>query len=309
MSQALRPPAAIRAVARALGVVDRVRPGSGVRLALALERRRAGLSAARQTVDGLELHFTQGGRGEPLLLLHGIGADKDHFTRVAAHLTPHYRVVAVDLPGFGDSTRNRRLPHSPEAQVERLRAFVRARGLGRVHLGGSSMGGFIAAQWASRYPDEVRSLWLLGPAGVAANDSEMLAEFRRSGRCLLFARDEAEFRAVLKRCCAKEPWLPANLVEVLAARAARDHDLHLDVFHELLLGDLLDDAALGRVTAKTLVVWGAEDRILDPSGGPVFQRGIPGATLRVMDGIGHLPMVEDPRTTALDYLRFQGKAG
>ena len=73
--------------------------------------------------------YLEGGQGEPLVLIHGFSADKDNFTRVARFLTPHYRVICPDLPGFGDATRDPSARHGIADQVTRLKAFLGALGI------------------------------------------------------------------------------------------------------------------------------------------------------------------------------------
>ena len=119
---------------------------------LRLEQRRCRLTARRVRVGDLEIAYLEGGSGEPLILVHGFGATKDNFTRVAAYLTPHYRVLIPDLPGFGDSFKPEHASYTIAQQVEWLNAFATALGVGRVHLGGSSMGGFIATLYALTHP-------------------------------------------------------------------------------------------------------------------------------------------------------------
>src|SRR5262249_61814458 len=91
-------------------------------------------------VDDVEIAYLEGGSGEPLILVHGFGATKDNFTRVAAYLTPHYRVLIPDLPGFGDSSKSETASYSITQQVQWLHAFATALGVGGVHLGGAVAG-------------------------------------------------------------------------------------------------------------------------------------------------------------------------
>ena len=110
-----------------------------------LQRRHSGLRRREIEIPGgLRYVYLEGGRGEPLLLLHGFGADKDHFTRVARFLTPHYRLIVPDHIGFGQSSHPQDADYAAPAQAARLRAFMRALGIERFHLGGSSMGGQIS---------------------------------------------------------------------------------------------------------------------------------------------------------------------
>ena len=79
-------------------------PERAVRAALDYERRVAGLERREIDLpDGIKYVYLEGGKGEALLLLHGFGANKDNFTRVAKYLTPHYRVIVPDHIGFGES--------------------------------------------------------------------------------------------------------------------------------------------------------------------------------------------------------------
>src|SRR2546421_7066063 len=77
-------------------------------LAQRMELRAARLQQRSVDVGDQHIEYLVGGTGEPLVLLHGFGGDKSVWVRVAKHLTPHFRVVALDLPGFGDSTRDPR---------------------------------------------------------------------------------------------------------------------------------------------------------------------------------------------------------
>jgi hypothetical protein len=135
---------AIVLIAGAAGFVY-LEPEKATRSFFNQQRHSAGL--VRKEVElpgGLRCVYLEGGRGEPLMLIHGFGADKDTFVRVARHLTPHYHLIVPDVPGFGESAHPPAADYAPPAQVERLRALAKALGVGRLHLGGNSMGGQIA---------------------------------------------------------------------------------------------------------------------------------------------------------------------
>jgi len=112
---------------------------------------------------GVRYVYLDGGVGEPLLLLHGFGADKDNFNAVAHFLTSRYRVIVPDHIGFGESSKPPGADYSPPAQVEHLRALAKALSLGKIHIGGNSMGGQIALSYAASHSDEVvaRPGWCL----------------------------------------------------------------------------------------------------------------------------------------------------
>jgi pimeloyl-ACP methyl ester carboxylesterase len=195
------------------------------------------------------------------------------------------------------------------AQVERLRGFVGALGLGRVHLGGNSMGGFIVAEYAARYPAEVASLWLLDPAGTAAAlDTPMLRHYAQTGEIPLLVREPGAYSDLLAAATHRPVFVPPSLRRVLAARAAADFTLHERIFRQVRQESPLLEPLLPSIVAPTLIVWGAADHVLNPAAGAVLHRAIAGSELELMAGVGHLPMLERPRACALRYLRFRARA-
>jgi len=285
--------------------LDRVAPRWMARRWIALERARAGLRERRTDVAGFSMPYLEGGRGEPLVLIHGFGGDKDNFTRIAGALTSHFRIVAPDLPGFGEASRDAAARYHIDAQVERLRAFIDQLGLGVVHLGGSSMGGFIAAQYAATYPAAVRSLWLLDAAGATlARGTEIISRYIETGEMPLLVRREADYGALLRAVMHKAPLLPYSMRRALACRAVADFTLHSRIFREIGIESPPLDERYAAIRAPTLIVWGREDRILSPAAGEAMRQAIPRSRLIVMDETGHLPMLERPRATAADFLAF-----
>jgi len=274
-------------------------------VALRLQRRAAGLADRQVEVDGHRIAYLDGGRGEPLLLLHGFGASRDNWTPIARELTRHFRVIAPDLPGYGDSSRRPEVGYSLEDQLSRITGFTRALGLTRFHLGGNSMGGYLAAHYAARNPAAVASLWLLAPAGVmSAVPSEVMAALARGGNPLL-VHSEADFEHVVDLCFVRAPWMPAAFRRVLARRAMADAAFHARLFGELFETPVAFEDALPGLALPTLICWGERDRILDASGARILQALLPGSHLALMPDTGHVPMMEKPRETAAHFLAFQ----
>lgn len=289
----------------ALWAFDRFFPEQAVQVMRELERNRGGLTAGRVTVGEVEIAYLEGGEGEPLMLIHGFGADKDSYARLAGALTPHYRVLIPDVPGFGDSTRSKALDHSIVAQVERLRAFAREMDAAELHLGGISMGGWLATEWALQHEDEVRSLWLQAPAGTtAALDSEL-------GR--IMAADEAnpllverveDYPQLLEFVMSKPPrFVPSSVITVMGRQAVTDFALRQHIVEQLGTPD--HDARIEGLATPALIVWGDEDRLLSVDAAERYAQAMPNASVVVIPGIGHVPKMEAPDTVIQTYRAFR----
>jgi abhydrolase domain-containing protein 6 len=281
-------------------------PAEVARLGRAAERSAAGLQQHTLELPTMQIQYLEGGAGDPLLLIHGFGADKDHWTRVARHLTPHFRVIAIDLPGFGESSKPDAWRYRIQDQVERVHAIAQALELRRPHLGGSSMGGNIAASYAARYPTEVASLWLVAPGGVVtAEPSEMMQRVDAGEPVPLLARTPAEFESILEFVFADPPYLPSAFRKTLAARAADNYRLHSRIFVEIRQESIPLENLVNGLGTPTRVLWGEQDRVLHVSGAQVLARLMPNASVTLMPGVGHLPMIERPKASAEDYLAFR----
>ena len=292
------------AVATLLYGCDSVGPSLKER-AYAMERSRAGLARKEIALpDGSRIVYLEGGSGAPLVLVHGFGADKDNFTRVARYLTPHYRVIVPDLVGFGESSHRADVDYRYAAQAERVRAFVQALGLTRIDLGGNSMGGGIAMSYAAQHPQEVASLWLIDCAGIAAAPPGELAKIIAStGTNPLMITKESDFPKFLDFVMSDPPYIPGSVMDVLARERIVNQALEAQVFRQIAT-DSVDDAVKGLAT-PTLITWGAEDRALSVGTVPVLKTLLPNAQAVVMPHVGHAPMIERPQQSAEDYVHFR----
>jgi len=281
-------------------------PGTVFHLLLKAERGIAGLEQRHVAVNGIRIEYLEGGKGDTLVLLHGFGANKDNWTRIGKHLTPHFTVIAPDLPGFGESGLNPKGDYSISAQARFVKAFVKALGITSFHIGGSSMGGNIAGAYASRNPQDLKSLLLISPGGVAsAQPSEMHRMLEEGKPNPLLARNVADYERLLDFIFVKRPFIPLPIKKFLVQEAIEHQPLNSKIFEQIRAKDRrpLEDLLKG-LAVKTLVVWGGQDRVLHVSGAKVIGSVMPKARVEVMDAVGHLPMIENPEKTAGLYTRF-----
>lgn len=273
--------------------------------AISVDRQRADLERKHvELPGGLRYVYLEGGKGEPLMLLHGFGGNKDNFTRSARYLTPHYRVIIPDHIGFGESSKPSDVDYRPAAQAERLRLLAQALGVKTVHLGGNSMGGQIALAYAARYPEEVASLWLLNPAGIwSAPKSELAHIVLGTRRNPLIARSEDEFAETFAFVMNDPPFVPRPILNVFAQERIRNADLEERIFVKIAT-DSIEQRVTGLAT-PALIVWGDRDRVIHVGTAEVLHKLMPRSQVIVMPGIGHLPMIERPKESAEDYLQFR----
>ncbi|AVO55283.1 alpha/beta fold hydrolase [Ectopseudomonas mendocina] len=271
-----------------------------------IEQQRAGLSPQQLHVRDLNIHYYEGGsaNGETLVLLHGFAADKDNWLRFSRHLTDGYRVIALDLPGFGESDRPAG-SYDVGTQAERLADILDALGIEQAHLLGNSMGGHIAALFAARYPDRVRSLALFANAGIdTPNKSELFKLVERGAPNPLVVRRPEDFQRLLQFVFVEPPYLPASLKGYMAERAMANAAHYEQVFQQLIERYIPLEPELPKIQAPTLLLWGKQDRVLDVSSIEVMYPLLQKPSVTIMEGVGHAPMLERPEESALLYRRF-----
>jgi abhydrolase domain-containing protein 6 len=268
-----------------------------------LMRQRARVERKTIVVDGRVWPYLEGGdRSKPtLVMVHGFGADKDHWTFYAPWLTRDYHLIAPDLPGFGENDRDGELPFDVTSQAARLKAFLDALGIERPHLGGNSMGGWIALRFAIDYPDRLRTLTLMNNAGiVGADESELqkLAADREYNPLVLASLEDAD--RLIAFVVRKPTHVPARLKPVIYADALKHRDLLDKIFW--VIADEMEQTPLndqlGKVTVPTLIIWGRHDKLIDVSCVAVLEAGIAGSASHIFEHVAHVPMIEDPKATA-----------
>lgn len=268
-----------------------------------IEHSKADLKNKTVTVGPHTIHYLEGGTGDNIILIHGFGADKDNWTRFSRYLTDKYHVVALDLPGFGESSRIPEESYSVEAQVKRVHQFAEKLGMKKYHIVGNSMGGYIAGVYGAEYPSEVLSIGLFAPAGITPPVENELVKELKKGKNPLLVSTEEEYDHLLYLCFEKQPYIPGSVKSYLAGIAIKYRNFNEKIFKEFTTGFILEKR-MKDISAKTLVLWGDKDKILDVSGADVVAKGIKNSKKIIMKDCGHTPMIERPEETAGYYLDF-----
>lgn len=281
-------------------------PGVLLESGILLLRWRAGLAKQEVQVDDHRWVYLAGGKGETILFVHGFGSNKDGWGTFLKDFSKDYRVVVPDLPGFGENSKVLSANYDIPNQVRRLNRFVETIGLDAFHLVGTSLGGYVAAYYASEYADKVKSLALIGAAGVESRiPSTMWRRYEERGENLLLYRTPEEFGQLMALLFYRQPRIPKRMKAYFAERLAADFDFYEAMVEDLLGGGLsLLEGRLSGIQARTLLIWGADDQITHVSGVEKFEGAIENTETVIIDHCGHAPFLEKPGETEQAYRSF-----
>src|SRR6201993_1282678 len=277
----------------------------GVAAAVVVARR--GTDPPRDPVVPLELtRMHRGGTGQPLLLLHGIGAIWRAWSPVLPYLEPYHDVIVPTLHGHaGGPALESEIAPSVEALVDGIEAELDRMGLEKVHVAGNSLGGWIGIELARR--GRAQSLVLLSPAGAWRSARRIKVQsvgVRYSLGAL--ARYSSRAEAIAERRLLRWAMLagqvahphrvpPESLVTYIQASGQSPVvEPLLRVLHLNPVGPLPADRDY-----PVRLVWAERDRVLPFKhfGSPMLER-LPGAELIRLSGVGHVPMSDDPARVA-----------
>lgn len=281
-------------------------PGLAVRAEF--ERQRWALDADKHAVqvDGHEVVYVElaADRADAptLVMIHGFTGGKENWYRLAQGLRGKYRLVMPDLPGWGESERLEGGDYGYLAQSARVDAFVAAVSKTPVILLGHSMGGGIAALTAARAPERIARVGLLDAAGVPfAENAFGLGVL--GGDNPFAVEDDASLQRYLqtvfhdRSAIPSIPW-PGAYFYIAQRRAQAD-------FEQSVLQRIgrsgerfLPGEAAEGITQPTLLLWCAQDVVIDPSAMQAYAERIPQARQVLLDGCGHMSMMERPGEVA-----------
>jgi pimeloyl-ACP methyl ester carboxylesterase len=256
------------------------------------------------TIGGARVNCVDMGRGPAIVLIHGLGGNWQNWLDNIPHLAARNRVIAMDLPGFGESE----MPHdkiSIDFYAAWIRDLLETLGVEQCVLIGNSMGGQIAAEVTLRHPELVERLVLVDAAGISAenfNKPATVEIMRRADRLFSFWSKQVVTRS--RRLALRRGGRRA----LMSLWVQNPDDLSAQLVIELGRGtgkpgfpDALraltqhpQRARLRQIARPTLIVWGASDRICPVRDAHEFHGAIRNSRLVILPDTGHLSMLERP---------------
>lgn len=243
------------------------------------------------------------GTGEPVILIHGLGATKASFLPTIAALAPGYRTIAVDLPGFGDSDKPLRGSYDAAFFARAVVALLDALSIERADVIGNSMGGRVGIELGLEFPERLRRLILLAPS-LAWLRSRPWAPYLRwvpTQLGLIQPAPRPIVEAIVRRVIpgADEEWTAAGIDEFLrsyltpsgrAAFYAAARNIYLEEPH----GPDGFWTRLPSLSVESLFVWGRKDAVVPAAFAHHVEECLPAAQHLFLD-CGHVPQLERPR--------------
>lgn len=261
-------------------------------------------------VDGTKVHYRVEGKGPTLVLLHGVLASLHTWDDWVEKLKPHFKIVRIDLPGFGLTGPMAKDNYTPEYAMEFFEMFRAKLGLEKFHLVGNSLGGFISHYYAAHYPQHVDKLILIDPI-TYPQKLPFIIKFASNSFVGAIATVQSP-RFIIKRNVRQVYGDPDKVTDEI-----------IDRYHELLLrqgnrGSMVkyfktlkkystDDTlaqTIPNIKAPTLLMWGESDRWVPIALIERWQHDLPTIQVKTYPGAGHVPMEELPDETAADAFAF-----
>jgi len=237
---------------------------------------------------------------KPLLfLVHGYTGSKENWLLVMRELGKKYRVVAPDLPGWGETTRLENADYGVVAQSERLGRFIESFNEPDNILVGHSMGGHISGLLAAKKPELISKLVLMSAAGVEFEQNDFARSVLKGGNPFEVKTRE-QFHAQMRLVFTEPPFVPWPFDEAMVQRRRKDATFEAKVLDSIGRGTevIALQSELDKIQSPTLLLWCKDDRVIDVSSVPVFLAGIAGSQALILEGCGHMPMMAKPKEVA-----------
>ena len=284
-------------------------PGLVIRTEFAKQRMILGASSHEIATGDHRWTYVELAADKPdaptIVMLHGYTGSKENWYRVARALKGRYRMVIPDLPGWGQSERKPGADYGYVAQSARVAAFLRRPEIAEkrpVVLLGHSMGGGIAALAAARYPNLIARVALLDAAGVRFADNQFGMDVL-AGKNPFAVTDDASLERYLATVFHNRdtrPWMPWPATGIYIAQRKRDLDFEQGVLNRIGRGEesFLPGVEAANISQPSLLLWCREDKVTDASAMTLYAARIPHASQVLLEGCGHMSLMERPGETA-----------
>jgi pimeloyl-ACP methyl ester carboxylesterase len=273
-----------------------------------LKAKYANNASRFMEIDSLQVHYRVEGQGQPVVLIHGTGACLQSWDEWTDSLKKYYKVIRLDMPGFGLTGPRNDRDYSSAMYVSFLDEFLGKLGIDSFVLAGNSLGGEIAWNYAATFPAKVTHLILLDPAGFYKEKNEHpFSVFSLAKHKWLTSMMGQLDTKILVKQTLKDVYYDDS--KITKQKIEMYHDMSLRAGNRKAFTDRVQQIDkekvpdLTPIRAKTLLMWGKQDKLLDISLAEHFSH-IPGLKKIVYDKVGHSPQEEIPAKSVTDAMNF-----
>ena len=252
-------------------------------------------------VDGNKIRYLESGDSKNILVLvHGLGASAERWNGVIPNFAKHYHVIVPDLIGFGYSDKPI-IDYTPDFFSTFLGKFFDALGIKHPNVIGSSLGGQIAAEYASAHPNNIEKLILVSPSGVMKKSTPALDAYIMAA---LYPNEQSAknaFEMMESSGNQVDDMIVRGFVERMQLPNAKL------AFMSTVLGlknSEIITPKLHTIHSPTLIIWGSKDPVIPILHAESFVSSIQDCRFFRMDDCGHTPYVQDPDTFSSIVLEF-----
>lgn len=263
-------------------------------------------------VNELQLTSSSIGEGNPVLLIHGFGASSYSWRHIIAPLARKYRVITIDLKGFGESPKPRDDLYSVYEQARLVRNFILENNLQNIHIIGHSYGGGVAlvtsVYLAASHPNLQNSLILIDSIAYPQelpDFVEVLATPVLGPLMIYTIPNTIQVKSLLKKVYFNDALIPQSAIDHYAGNLGKSNAKYatLTTARQMLPTDLQQFSGnYANLTIPTLIVWSKEDEIVPLAIGERLHADLPNSQLVVLDDVGHAVQEEKP-SLLLPYLQ------
>lgn len=263
-------------------------------------------------IGDTKIHYRDEGEGKPVLLIHGFGSTLHTWEKIKPELLDNgFRAISLDLPGFGLTdypSEDTRVPR--DVYFEYMAKFVTAMQLNDLHVVGNSMGGWIAWEMASQYPEAIDKLVLIDAAGYDIEETNAKA-IKNSGRKIFkrFAKTGIAkwlVKSMVKQSYGDKKKVTDELVDFYYSMANREGNIASSMY---LAQNIVEPESekIKHIKNETLILWGSKDKLINVRDAAKFSKDLENDEVIIYQGVGHTPMEENHEQCAVDMVRFFNK--
>jgi pimeloyl-ACP methyl ester carboxylesterase len=276
-----------------------------------IRKKYEGPASRYVDIDGRRFHYRIEGTGPTLILLHGVMASLHTWDDWVEQLKSSYRIVRMDLPGFGLSDHLVDREHyTPDYSIELFDKIISAFGLDKFYLAGNSLGGFLSWYYAAKHPERVEKLILIDPIAYPQDLPGIISfvSMPGIGEIARYVAPRFLVEHNVRQVYGNPKLVKQEVVDRYYELMMHGENRYamVQTFRKLKELSKQNDIAaqIRKVRAPTLLMWGSKDRWVPPALVERWKSDLQDVQVKIYSGAGHIPMEEMPLQTARDAHAF-----